>query len=146
MADESSAEAHYWRSRLAESSMHLSVLYGGAPVYLVGSGIANDDPRDVDIVIPIRDDVFVAYYGEFGKAWNPITVAESIDEWIDDYNGLTTSLPKKTWRNWARDCARRNLTLSKTLHKLVDFKTQPEKFFNERDATKRKMIADGTWK
>ncbi len=80
----------------------LSARYYQCPVYLVGSAMYSSDPRDLDVVIPIPEDLFVAMYGE------------------DDGT---------QWRLWARDISKQGRELTFACRRQVDFKTQPQLLF-----------------
>lgn len=81
-----------------------------AKVYLVGSVLYSDDPRDVDIRVVIPDDLFEARYG-------------SVLEWIDE-----------TWRTpwgecrqkWSRDIRKIGNDLARIYHLNIDFQIDPE--------------------
>ena len=95
--------------RMAEIATALSALYFGQPVYLVGSCVHPPDdcePNDIDIAIPIPDDLFVAMYGP--------------------HNDGT---PSTQWRRWARDCAKQSRELTLACGRFVDFKTQSYSLF-----------------
>ena len=107
-----------WR-RLVARAWWLSARYYGAPVYLVGSAVTSDDPRDLDLVVILPDDLFVAAYGP----------------------SLDPADPPAIWRRWARDVARQGATLTAEFHTAVDFKTQPETFARALDAMPRHELA-----
>lgn len=92
---------------MAYCSHALSALFYGCPVYLVGSGIVDPDPNDLDIVIPIPDELFEARYGRH----------------VDD------GFPTSQWKRWARDCAKIGRELTMECKRSVDFKTQPRTLF-----------------
>lgn len=93
----------------------LSARYYGLPVYLVGSAITDPDPRDIDLVIPIPDDLFAAMYGEENT-----TVERNVGDWCTGTGGHATPI----WLRWARDCARQSRQLTMACRRAVDFKTQ----------------------
>lgn len=99
-------------------SSALSARYYGAPVYLVGSAVTSRDPRDIDIVIPLADELFVACYGDPG---------EDTALWR---TGLRTPSPPPIWRRWARDCAKQSYAMTMYVRRAVDFTTQPQSHFD----------------
>lgn len=96
----------------------LSMRYFGCPVYLVGGALYDYDPRDVDLVVPLPNDVFLACYG---------SRHDKIEAWG---NGWATADPTPLWMRWARDCAKQSLELTRFCERAVDFKTQPQSFFD----------------
>ena len=104
----------------------LSARYYGCPVYLVGGALTSRNPRDVDLVIPIPNDLFVAMYGQPGDTNNPANVIER-----DFLGGFYLATP--IWRRWARDCAKQGRLLTMQCERAVDFKTQPECQFDRYD-------------
>lgn len=97
----------------------LSARYFGLPVYLVGGALTDFDPRDVDIVIAVPDDLFRAMHGDpFGKV--------DLTTWS---SGLRDPNPPAFWRRWARDCAKQSRAMTLYCGRTVDFKTQPESYF-----------------
>jgi hypothetical protein len=107
--------------RLLGNAPVLSMLYFGAPVYLVGGALTDPDPRDLDVVIVLPDDLFVAAYGD-REGWTPAGVDLAVSQWSGD---LASATPGPLWRRWARDCAKWNTQLTRRCHRRVDFKTQP---------------------
>lgn len=95
----------------------LSARYYGAPVYLVGGALTDPDPRDLDIVVPLDDELFVACYGDEGD------VATG---WANAVRGAN---PPPMWRRWARDCAKTSRQMTLFCRRAVDFKVQPECYF-----------------
>lgn len=94
---------------------HLAARYYGCPVYLVGSALAESDPRDVDVVIVMPDDLFVRVYGDHG---------DTIDTYL---LAIGTLHPAAIWQRWARDCVKRSLELTERLHRSGDLKVMPER-------------------
>jgi len=95
----------------------LSSLYFNCGVWLVGSALTDPDPRDIDLVVPVPVELFLASYadpGETLEAWN--------EGWAPEPDtGLR--------RRWARDCGKTNAEGTLFCGRKVDFKTQPECFF-----------------
>ena len=121
-----------WR-RLVARAWWLSARYYGAPVYLVGSAVTSDDPRDLDLVVILPDDLFVAAYGDRGTK-------QALNQWRYGPS-LDPADPPAIWRRWARDVARQGATLTAEFHTAVDFKTQCETFAAALDAMPRHLLA-----
>jgi len=97
----------------------LSALFFGLPVYLVGSALTDPDPRDVDLVIPMPEDLFLAAYND-GRP-------EDLGAW---QSGLRDPNPPAMWRRWARDCAKASRLATMFCGRRVDFKVQPQRYFD----------------
>lgn len=98
----------------------LSARYFGLPVYLVGGALRDFDPRDLDVVIAVPDDLFRAMHGDpFGKV--------DLARWS---SGLRDANPPAFWRRWARDCAKQSRAMTLFCGRTVDFKTQPQSYFD----------------
>lgn len=116
-----SAESLRAIKRITEVSHALSALYFGLPVYLVGSGLVESkDPNDIDVVIPVPDDLFDAMYGVY---------VAPIDR----------GTPSAQWKRWARDCAKQGRELTMVCMKSVDFKTQPKSLFSTIAKPRRRL-------
>ena len=104
----------------------LSARYFGCPVYLVGGSLrkGNDDPRDIDIVVAMPDDLFVCSYGE--QALQVGAIQRELDLWEVSKNDAN---PAPIWHRWARDCAGQSRLLTLSVGRAVDFKTQPQRSF-----------------
>lgn len=96
----------------------LSARHFGAPVYLVGSAVWNPDPRDLDVVVVLDDELFVACYGE---------QADVASKWDDTALAVWRT---PMWRRWARDCAKTSTKMTLFCRRAVDFKTQPRCCFD----------------
>ena len=106
----------------------LSARYYGLPVYLVGGALTDPDPRDLDIVIPVPNDLFLAMYGD---------PEDTTNGWVD---GRRTSQPPPMWLRWAKDCAKQGRELTLFCRRAVDFKTQPKSYFDTfEDKPKRRL-------
>lgn len=116
--------------RAAVYSHALSARYYGLPVYLVGSALTAPDPRDIDIVIPIPNKLFIAMYGDNG---------DNTTRWK---SGSRTSQPPPLWLRWARDCAKQSLELTMFCHRQVDFKTQPQTEFDTFSGPRLRLDCD----
>lgn len=103
----------------------LSARYFGCPVYLVGGALRDDDPRDVDIVVAMPDDLFVHSYGD--HPWRVGAVHDELDAWECSKNNAA---PAPIWRRWARDCAKQSRLLTLSCARAVDFKVQPLRAFD----------------
>lgn len=98
--------------RLRRAANSLSARYYGAPVYLVGSALTDEDPRDLDVVVVVEEELFLAMYAGPG---------ETYQTWID---GWSQAEPPAVWRRWARDGAKQGAMLTRILAHSVDFKVQ----------------------
>ena len=103
----------------------LSARYFGCPVYLVGGALRDDDPRDVDIVVAMPDDLFVHSYGD--HPWRVGAVHDGLDAWECSKNNAA---PAPIWRRWARDRAKQSRLLTLSCARAVDFKVQPIRAFD----------------
>lgn len=102
---------------LVMEARKFSARYYGAPIYLVGSAVTYDDPRDIDLVAIVPKALFYASYG-----------AASAEEGVDLFRVATACLDvPKPWQRWARDCARQSADLTMTLRRAVDFKVQSDR-------------------
>lgn len=103
--------------QLVIRARQLSPRYYGGPVYLVGSAVTADDPRDLDLVVVVPKALFFASYG-----------ADTADEGVGMFHVAThyAELPAP-WRRWARDCARQSADLTIALRRAVDFKVQSDR-------------------
>lgn len=104
----------------------ISARYFGLPVYLVGGALHDDDPRDIDLVVPVPDDLFRAMYNNGAAA--------DLSTWS---SGQREANPSKMWRLWARDCAKQSRNATMFVQRTVDFKTQPQTYFDTYSALPR---------
>lgn len=93
--------------------------YYGCEFYIVGSALNNPDPRDIDIVAKIPDELFLAMYGN-GK--------DTIQTWADDVDNWR--FQSEIWKLWARDISKQGKELTFLIGRQVDFKTQPASYFD----------------
>ena len=102
---------------LVMEARKFSARYYGGPVYLVGSAVTSDDPRDLDLVVVVPKALFYASYG-----------AASADEGVELFRvaAACAEVPRP-WQRWARDCARQSAELTMTLRRAVDFKVQSDR-------------------
>ncbi len=92
----------------------LSARFYGCAVYLVGSAVTRDDPRDIDIVVVLPEALFVAAFGVPGDDMSAFHRA-----WGEDS-------PALIWRRWARECAKQGAAMTMEFHRNVDFKVLPD--------------------
>ncbi|MDO9016693.1 MAG: hypothetical protein Q8S73_37835 [Deltaproteobacteria bacterium] len=93
----------------------LSARYYGGAVFLVGSAVTSDDPRDVDLVVVIPEALFLASYGDEGETFETFRC------------GPHHPTPPAIWRRWARDVARQGAELTSELRRAIDFKVQSDR-------------------
>ncbi|MBL8684436.1 MAG: hypothetical protein JNK05_35005 [Myxococcales bacterium] len=137
----SDADTPVWRLMLKPMVVHLSALYFGCPVYLVGGAMTQDDPRDIDLALVLPDDLFVACYSDRRDAWDATKTAAAVDDWIAVHMGVKCSEPPRLWYRWAVDCAKHSRQLTLALHRRVDFKVQPETLAKIKETRPRELIA-----
>lgn len=109
----------------------LSSRYFGCPVFLVGGALLDPDPRDVDLIVPIPDDVFVAAYGALDEP------EHAMGRWC---GGSWGHDPPEIWRRWARDRARQSRELTLGCCRAIDFRTWPETQFYGFDDGRRPRL------
>jgi len=97
-------------SRLVARARGLSARFYGCPVYLVGSAVTRDDPRDIDVVVVLPTDLFVAAYGDPGD-----DITHFLRAWGEPK-------PARIWQRWARECAKQGAAMTREFHRAVDFK------------------------
>lgn len=122
--------------RLLNRARWLSARYFGGAVYLVGSAVTSDDPRDIDIVVVIPTDLFLASYGEEGDTFDTFR-----------YGGDRPT-PPKIWQRWARDCAKQGAAITRELGRAVDFKVQHDRDLRTVEDRPRMLlchVAGGRW-
>jgi len=112
----------------------LSSRYFGCPVYLVGSALRDDDPRDVDLVVAMPDELFVASYGD--HPWRIGATHDELDAWETSKGDAN---PAPIWRRWARDCAKQSRLLTLSCGRAVDFKVQPLRAFDAYGGTRVRL-------
>ncbi len=93
--------------------------YYGCEFYIVGSALNNPDPRDIDIVAKIPDELFLAMYGNS---------KDTIQIWADDVDNWR--FQSDIWKLWARDISKQGKELTFLIGRQVDFKTQPASYFD----------------
>ena len=114
--------------RLRREANQIAMLYGGCPVYLVGGALTDSNPRDLDVVVILPDELFVATYGDDEDSRVPPKMRR--EAWFRgrvcqfSCDGFAVE-PGPLWRRWARDMAKWNARLTRSIHRRVDFKTQP---------------------
>lgn len=97
------------RHRLVYFSERMAARFG-APVYLVGSALTENKPRDVDLRIPLDDEQFRLRYGQ------------TVDEWL--------SRASEAWMN---DMAKLNQTGVKQTETNLDFQVVPKSYMKRFD-------------
>jgi hypothetical protein len=102
----------------------------GHPVYLVGSCLNSDSPRDVDIRIILPDDEFEGRYGSVAQ-WRE-------DAWCSEW--------REPRQKWAKDMAKLSREISKIYVVNVDLQVYPksysDKYFSERERYRIDTIND----
>jgi hypothetical protein len=81
----------------------------GYPVYLVGSSLFTENPRDIDIRINLPDNVFIARYGP-------------INQWMSDTWKPVWGIARQ---NWAKDMSKLSLEACLALKMNIDFQVEP---------------------
>lgn len=95
--------------------------YYGCDFYLVGSAQYHPNPRDIDIVVKIPDELFLNMYGDGGALGETLdTWAHAVDKW---------EFTSNIWKMWARDIAKQGKELTMIATRQVDFKTHPATYF-----------------
>jgi hypothetical protein len=97
----------------------------GYPVYVVGSALTKENPRDIDIVVMLPVEDFISRYG-------------SINEWLRD----TWVEWGETRQRWAVDVAKISRDATKALSLNIDFKIQPMNIALQENAGKPKLRID----
>lgn len=134
-----SDDAPLWRLLLPTHWRALSALYFGCPLYLVGGALRSDDPRDIDLVLVMPDELFVACYAD-GGAHSPALAAKHVEAWRELHCGAPYKVTR-LWERWAVDCAKHNRVLTLIGHRRVDFKTQPESYAATLAEHPRELLA-----
>jgi len=127
--------------RLRAHAPSLSALYFGSPVYLVGGALSGGDPRDVDLVVVVSDQLFLASYSDLDAWANEAKIAASVDAWIDEYENRLNVEKSATWKRWAVDCAKHNARLTVAIHRRADFKVQPQRLASALEEHPRELLA-----
>lgn len=102
--------------------------YYNCEFYLVGSAQTNSNPRDIDIIVKVPDDLFHCMYGNYG------TLKETIENWsiaIDKWD-----FSSNVWKLWAKDISKQGRELTMFVGRQVDFKTQPASYFETINKTR----------
>lgn len=97
-----------WRAHILRGWANQVAARFAAPVYLVGSALFEEDPRDVDIVVILPDAAFAARYESCG-----------------DFQALGSQVSEGA-RRWAADVAKIGGQLALFHRMNVDFKIQPQ--------------------
>jgi len=105
------------QTNLLERWANLIRGFYGHPVYLGGSQLVKDAPRDVDVFVIIPDDEFKLRYQ-----------CDDIKQWGLRYNnGLWDD---SNW-NWADDISHKSLQAMKFIRMQIDFKLYPQSYQDE---------------
>lgn len=110
----------------------------GHPVFLVGSQLVSETPRDVDIVCEIPDAEFKLRY--FPDWWDSeMTEAQEIEKFfLSIHTGVHT---EENW-NWYEDMLKKSLLGMRTLHIPIDFKVYPQSYVDVNFKDKPKLRID----
>ena len=122
--------------RLLVHARALSARYYGGAVYLVGSAVTSDDPRDIDVVVVIPTDLFLASYGNPGDDITAFMRAEG-----------ERCLPM-IWRRWARDVSTQGARMTRDLRRAVDFKVlhdRDSRTISDKPRVLLCHVAGGRW-
>jgi len=116
-------------------------MFYGHPVYLVGSAIDKEFPRDVDLVIELPDKEFVTRYAWNVKGFNDtIKVTEIINNWINSVvHGINCD--DVVW-NWGQDCSKKSLQAIEFCQYNIDFKVHPVSYCKQFFDTNPKKKVD----
>lgn len=110
--------------------------YHGSPVFIVGGALLDADPRDVDVVVLMPDELFWRAYG-----WPDDNTTVGIKAWDA---GHRSPEPPRIWWRWARDCTKQASWLTKQIGgPLVDFKTLPVDWAAERYRSQQRRQIGG---
>ena len=129
-----------WRTSIQHRALLISAVYYGCPVYLVGSGRHQYEPRDIDIVVEMPDEMFAVTYALSG-ALSASKRTQDIKDWTDQYTGQWYKPPTKMFERWLADCAKNNKSMSYALMRRVDFKTQPQSYSEPSQVHGRILLA-----
>ena len=99
--------------------------YYDCDFYLVGSAQTSLDPRDIDIVVNVPDELFLAMYNAKNETIE--TWATAVDSW---------TFKSEMWNLWARDISKQGKELTMLAGRQVDFKTHPSSYFWSIDKMK----------
>lgn len=111
----------------------ISLRYFGSPVYLVGGALKDDvDPRDIDLVVVVEDQIF----------WQMYCAPEyDLETFLGAWNaGGFEHPPSRGWSRWARDCVKQGRWLMERLERCVDFKVQPVSYAKTHHKGKPKLL------
>ena len=98
----------------------------GHPVYLVGSQLISETPRDVDVVCIIPDNEFkLRYYPDW---WED----KELETQEKFFLGIHTGIHKQEHWDWYEDMSKKTLFGMNSLHLPLDFKVYPESYCNEK--------------
>jgi hypothetical protein len=99
----------------------------GHPVFLVGSQLNSETPRDVDVVCEIPDIEFkLRYFSDWLDS--DLTLNQEVDKF---FLAIHTGLHTEEHWNWYDDLSKKSLFGMRTLHIPIDFKVYPKSYVNE---------------
>lgn len=102
----------------------------GHPVYLVGSSLTKENPRDCDVVCVIPDEEFILRYG-----------VDDVKQWGFRYRSGSFDLHESCWK-WADDVVHKSLQGMRFTRKYIDFKVFPESYDLEHFKEFQKLKLD----
>lgn len=108
------------------------------PVYLVGSQLDSDNPRDVDIVCIISDEEFKL---RWLRTWclGDNNLKDEIDKF---YLGIHTGIHETEHWEWYRDMWKKTLYGLKMTKLPIDFKVQAQSYADSHYLEKKKLRLD----
>ncbi len=110
----------------------------GHPVYLVGSQLTSESPRDIDVVCELPDPEFKLRF--FPDWWDSdLSEKQEIEKF---FLGIHSGLHKTEHWNWYEDNLKKTLFAMKMLHIPIDFKVYPKSYCEDNFKDKPKMRLD----
>ena len=95
----------------------------GHPVYLVGSALIKDSPRDYDLICIIPDIEFITRYAYDTLALHrEDEIIKEVEKWE---LGCNDGLSGDTFWRWSDDCLKKSLSGTRYTRKYIDFKVLP---------------------
>ena len=109
----------------------------GHPVYLVGSQLTSETPRDVDLVCVLPDEEFKLRY--FPDWWEGDgMIKEEVEKF---FLGIHTGVHLQEHWSWYEEMSKKTLFGMGSLHISLDFKVYPESYC-ERHKDKPRLRLD----
>ena len=110
----------------------------GHSVYLVGSQLTSDNPRDVDLVCILPDEEFKLRY--FPDWWEG---NDKLKEEIEKFFlGIHTGIHSQEQWDWYEDMNKKSLFGMKSLHIPIDFKVYPKTYVDQHFLDNPKLKLD----